>query len=468
MIPVLAPSESKRLDVEAGDRLAALMERAGHAVAMAVLRAGFGYGSSAVLLAGPGNNGGDAWVAARHLRRHGVGATVVPFAEPATHLAKDAAAAAIAAGVAVRPWAAPWSADVLVDGLFGVGLSRPLPPEIIPWTDHDGFVVAVDVPSGLDAATGEVPGTAFVADVTVTFHAPKTGLLVGAGPDHTGVIEIADIGLEGGEPELLWWTGADAGVPKRGRRAHKWTSGSVLVVGGAPGMTGAPVLAATAALRAGAGAVSLATPGRLPVSAPSALLRRRVGEAERFGEGDAATILHGASRYDILALGPGLGPDMEDFVNTLADGWQGPLVLDADGITAVDLGVVEGRSHPTVLTPHAGEFFRLTGEAPGHEAAGELAAGIGATVLLKGSPSFVADTSATRLISSGGRELATIGTGDVLTGMVAAFLARGLPPGEAAASATYWHGLAGRHLSERGVLTADDLVGIVGSFVPGV
>ncbi|NND85113.1 MAG: NAD(P)H-hydrate epimerase, partial [Acidimicrobiia bacterium] len=311
MIPVLAPAESKRLDAEAGDRLAALMERAGHAVAMAVLRAGFGYGSSAVLLAGPGNNGGDAWVAARHLRHHGVGATIVPFADPSTDLARAAASASVAAGVPVRPWGAPWSSDVLVDGLFGVGLARPLPPEIIPWTDHDGFVVSIDVPSGLDAATGEVPGTAFVADVTVTFHAPKTGLLVRSGPDHTGVVEIADIGLEGGEPELLWWTGADAGLPTRGRRAHKWTSGSVLVVGGAPGMTGAPVLAATAALRAGAGAVSLATPGGLPIHAPAALLRRRVGEAQRFGPGDAATILEGASRYDILALGPGLGPGME-------------------------------------------------------------------------------------------------------------------------------------------------------------
>ncbi|NND84860.1 MAG: NAD(P)H-hydrate dehydratase, partial [Acidimicrobiia bacterium] len=257
-------------------------------------------------------------------------------------------------------------------------------------------------------------------------------------------------------------------LPTRGRRAHKWTSGSVLVVGGAPGMTGAPVLAATAALRAGAGAVSLATPGGLPIHAPAALLRRRVGEAQRFGSGDAATILEGASRYDILALGPGLGPEMEDFVNTLADGWQGPLVLDADGITAVDLGVVEERSHPTVLTPHAGEFFRLTGEDPSHDAAQDLATGTGSVVLLKGSPSFVSDSSATRLVTTGGRELATIGTGDVLTGMVAAFLARGLPPADAAASAAYWHGLAGRRVAERGVLTADDLVAAIGSFVPGV
>lgn len=468
MIPVLPPDESKRLDDEAGNELGALMERAGHAVAMAVLRAGFGYGTSAVLLAGPGNNGGDAWVAARHLRRHGVGATVVPFADPTTAPAREAARTAVAAGVAVREWSAPWPADVLVDGLFGVGLTRPLPPEIIPWTDHAGFVVSIDLPSGLDAATGEVLGAAFTADVTVTFHAPKTGLLVGSGPDHTGLLEIADIGLTGGTPELVWWTGADAVVPKRGRRAHKWTSGSVLVVGGAPGMTGAPVLAATAALRAGAGAVSLATPGGLPVHAPAALLRRRVGAAQRFEAGDAAGLLEGAGRYDILALGPGLGPDVDEFVNTLADGWQGPLVLDADGITAVDLGVVEERSHPTVLTPHAGEFFRLTGETPTHQAARELAAGTGSTVLLKGSPTFVAETAVTRLVTTGGRELATIGTGDVLTGIVSALLARGLPPGEAAATAAYWHGLAGRRLAERGVLTADDLVATVGSFVPTV
>lgn len=468
MIPVLSPSEAKRLDVEAGDRLGELMERAGHAVAMTVLRAGFGYGSSVVVLAGPGNNGGDAWVAARYLRRHGVGVVVVPFGDPATDPARAAASAAVAAGVPVRPWSAPLQSDVLVDGLFGVGLSRPLPPEVIPWTDHAGFVVAIDVPSGLDGATGEVHGAAFTADVTVTFHAPKTGLLVGSGPDHVGLLEVADIGLEGGEPELVWWTSADAGAPRRGRRAHKWTSGSVLVVGGAPGMAGAPVLAASAALRSGAGAVALSTPGGLPVHAPAALLRRSVGAGVRFGPGDASAILEDAGRYDILALGPGLGPDLGEFVNTLAGGWQGPLVLDADGITSIDLGVVEARTHATVLTPHGGEFFRLTGEGPTHEAAAELAAGTGSVVLLKGSPSFVADPVATRVVTSGGRELATIGTGDVLTGMVAAFLARGLAPADAAASAAYWHGIAGRRVAERGIVTADDLAEEVGRVAPGV
>ncbi len=468
MIPVLSPAEAKRLDERAGDRLGELMERAGHAVAMTVLRAGFGYGSSVVLLAGPGNNGGDAWVAARHLHRHGVGATVVLYREPATDPARSAAADAVAAGVAVRPWSSPLDADVLVDGLFGVGLSRPLAPEVIPWTDHAGFVVSVDVPSGLDAGSGEVPGAAFVADVTVTFHAPKTGLLIGSGPDHVGLLEIADIGLTGGEPELLWWTTDDATVPRRGRRAHKWMAGSVLVVGGAPGMSGAPVLAATAALRSGAGAVALLTPGGLPVHAPAALLRRSVGVGERFVAADAAAILEGGKRYDVLALGPGLGAGMEEFVNALADGWPGPLVLDADGITSVDLAVIEERTRPTILTPHAGEFFRLTGEAPGHGSAQELAAGAGAIVLLKGSPSFVADQAATRVITSGGRELATIGTGDVLSGMIAAFVARGLPPADAAASAAHWHGLAGRSVAARGIVTADDLVDEIALMVPPV
>jgi NAD(P)H-hydrate epimerase len=355
-----------------------------------------------------------------------------------------------------------------VDGLFGVGLARPLPPEIVPWTDHGGFVVSIDVPSGLDAASGEVPGTAFTADVTVTLHAPKTGLLIGSGPDHTGVLEIADIGLVGGIPELQWWTGADAAVPRRRRRAHKWTAGSVLVVGGAPGMVGAPVLAAGAALRSGAGAVSLVTPGGLPVQAPSALLRRRVGVADRFDPDDASTILEEGRRFDVLVLGPGLGDGMGEFVNALADAWQGPLILDADGLTAIDLGVVEHRTHATILTPHAGEFFRLTGDASGHEAAEELAAGTGAVVLLKGAPSFVVDRSATRVITSGGRELATIGTGDILSGMIAAFVARGLDPADAAASAAHWHGIAARSVAERRLLTADDLVDEIASVVPRV
>ncbi len=467
MIPVLTPVESRRLDETAPTRLLDLMERAGHAVAVTVLRAGYTYGSRVVLLAGPGNNGGDAFVAARHLRRFGVDVRVVSLAEPRTEPARTAARSASDAGVPILPWCDPVPTDVLVDGLFGSGFARALPQEVIGWLDLPGFVLSVDIPSGLDGSTGTVPNRAFVADVTVAFHAPKVGHLIGAGPSHTGVLEIVDIGLEGGEPELLWWGEADSLVPRRHRRSHKWSAGSVLVAGGSPGMVGAPLLTALGALRSGAGAVAVVRPGGLSLQAPPSLLSWGLGTADRFSAGDAATILQAGSRYDVLALGPGLGPDQEQLVNDIVAQWQGSLVLDADGINALDLSVLEGRTFPTVITPHEGEFLRLTGEAPSYSAASELAAGTGSVILLKGGPSFVANAGPVKVITSGGPELATIGTGDILTGMVAAFLARGLAPSEAAASAAYWHGVAGRRVADRGVLTADLLGDEVARVVPG-
>lgn len=468
MIPVLTPAESRRLDEASAPRLGELMERAGHAVAMTVLDAGYRYGSRIILLAGPGNNGGDAYVAARHLRRFGADARVVSLSDPRSEVARAAAASAAAAGVPVEAWCDPRPADVLVDGLFGSGLVRALGSEVLRWVDHAGFIVSIDIPSGLDGTTGTVANAAFTADVTVTFHAPKVGHLIGSGPAHTGVLNVVDIGLEGGTPELVWWEESDAGVPRRHRRAHKWSAGSVLVVGGSPGMAGAPLLAAIGALRSGAGAVALVHPAGLSLSVPPSLLCQGVGSGDRFVTGDALTILEASTRYDVLALGPGLGPGQEQLVNHLVTQWQGSLVLDADGLNALDLSNLESRTFPSVLTPHQGEFLRLTGEAPSYGAAAELAAGTGSVVLLKGSPTFVANTGVTRVVTSGGPELATIGTGDVLTGMVAAFLARGLPPSDASASAAYWHGVAGRRAAERGVLTADALAEEVAAVVPPV
>lgn len=466
MIAVITPAESRRLDEAAADQLPELMERAGFAVAMTVLQAGYGYGSRVVLLAGPGNNGGDAYVAARHLARFGVEARVMALVAPRSELAAVAARAASDSGVMIEAWGPPRPSDVLVDGLFGSGFSRALAPGVLPWLDHDGFIVAIDIPSGLDGTTGTVANAAFTADVTVTFHAPKVGHLIGSGPTHTGILEVVDIGLRGGEPELSWWVEDDAEVPRRHRSSHKWSAGSVVVVGGSPGMAGAPLLAAIGALQSGAGAVSLVQPGGLPILSPAALLSRGVGTGSRFTPADAEVILGMGSRYDVLALGPGLGPGQEEFVNRLVGEWQGSLVLDADGINALDLAVLEGRSFPTVLTPHQGEFLRLTGETPSYAAAAELAAGTDSVVLLKGGPSFVANAGVTKVITTGGPELATIGTGDVLTGMVASFLARGLAPSHAAASAAYWHGVAGRRAADRGVLTADLLAEEVARVVP--
>jgi len=467
MQPVITPEESARLDAESSVPVDVLMDRAGYGVARAAAEMGIGYGSRVVVLTGRGNNGGDGFVAARYLVRRGAQVEVRSLGFPRGDFspARRAATAAVRAGVAVESLGSPdRSWDLLVDAVFGTGFHGTLPENLHPWTELALPVLAVDVPSGLDGATGRVDGPAFTATRTVTFHAPKTGHLLGEGPDRCGRLTVVDIGLAGERPELLQCEADDAPLPHRSRTAHKWSAGSVLVVGGAPGTTGAPVLAADAALRAGAGAVALACPeGLQPIyeTMRPGLLTVAAAPGERFG-GDADAVLRRAERFDVLALGPGLGPVPETFVSSLLARWPGPVVLDADGLNALSspeaLAVRDGR---LVLTPHAGEFRRLTGEEASYQAASRLAGATGTTVVLKGNPTFVLGAERW-VVTTGGPELATIGTGDVLTGMIAAFAAGGLPVEVAARSAVYRHGLAGRRLAARTTVTAPELVDEVG------
>ncbi|MGH8875005.1 MAG: NAD(P)H-hydrate dehydratase, partial [Acidimicrobiia bacterium] len=238
----------------------------------------------------------------------------------------------------------------------------------------------------------------------------------------------------------------------------------VLVVGGAPGMVGATVLAGRGALRFGAGAVAVACPKTLQMAvagpAPE-LLSYGLGEGEHFTSDLVTETLEVAERFDVLVVGSGIGRGQEVFVRGVAERWPGRLLLDADGINAVDIDTLRSRSGPTVLTPHAGEFRRLAGSEPDYRAAVRLAEACGATVLLKGNPTIVTDR-VPWVITSGGPELATIGTGDVLTGMVAALWARGLDPVAAARSGAHWHGRAGAYL--KGAVTADRLVAAVGQW----
>ncbi|HHC08975.1 MAG TPA: NAD(P)H-hydrate epimerase, partial [Actinobacteria bacterium] len=337
MRPVITPEESARLDAAATLPVDVLMERAGYAVARWAATLGVGYGSRIVVLAGRGNNGGDGYVAARHLRRRGAEVVVRALGAPKRPAARRAAALAEAAGVRIEPLGVPdgeW--ELLVDAAFGVGFRGGLPPELVPWTELGGPVLAVDVPSGLDAATGEVVDAAFSAELTVTFHALKTGHLLGEGPDRSGRVEVVDIGLDGERPEFLLCEEADAPRPTRPRTAHKWSAGSVLVVGGSPGMVGAPVLVADAALRAGAGAVAIACPeGLQPIyeTMRPGLLTVAVAPGDRFGA-DAGSVLGRASRYDVLVVGPGLGTVAREFVVRLLSGWPGPVVVDADALNA--------------------------------------------------------------------------------------------------------------------------------------
>ncbi|MBU1228097.1 MAG: NAD(P)H-hydrate dehydratase [Actinobacteria bacterium] len=469
MKPVITPAESARLDAASTEPVTMLMERAGLAVALAAVREGAGYGMRVIALAGPGSNGGDAFVAARYLRRRGVAVEVrcLGFPRGEHSPARRAGAAAVSAGVPVRPLGAPEDCDLIVDGLFGAGFHGSLPDTAAAWTDHDAPVIAVDVPSGLSAEDGSVEGAVFEAVRTVTFQALKVGHLIGRGPDLCGVVEVADIGLTGVRPAFGVCEDDDAPLPTRARAAHKWSAGSVLVVGGSAGLTGAAALTARSALEFGAGAVRIACPGALqPIYAAMdpGVMTTAIGNGDDLGS-EADPILEAAVRFDVIALGPGLGtgPGAAALVAGIAAGWRKPLVVDADGIKAMTFEVLAARTAPTVITPHYGEFRRLTGEEPGWEAAAAVSAKTGAVVLLKGGPTFVTGAEVWA-VTSGGPELATVGTGDVLTGMVAALIAQGLDPETAARSAAHRHGLAGAALHRHATVTATGLMSVIGEW----
>lgn len=465
---VITPEESARLDRSSPLPVATLMERAGLAVALAAARLGAGYGTRVAVLAGPGNNGGDGYVAARYLHSRGCAVTVHALAPPKTEAAREAAAKAAASGVTSRPLGPPDGEEALViDALFGVGFRGELGKDLEPWVASAAPVVAVDVPSGLDASNGEVAGVAFRASTTVTFHALKAGHLLGEGPEHCGEVEVADIGLRGGRPELLLCDEADAPRPVRSRRAHKWSAGSVAVIGGSPGITGAPLLTATAALHMGAGSVAVICPRALQptyASASAEVMTRGVGGGARFEPNDVDAVVDAAARFDVAVLGPGLGEGQGELVRGILRDRSGPVLLDADGLNALDgLPALASREHPTVITPHAGEFKRLTGESADYRSAARLPDAAGTVVVLKGNPTFVLGAESW-VVRSGGPELATIGTGDVLAGMIAALWARGLDPDIAARSAVYWHGRAGADLARREGVTAESLARAVGAY----
>lgn len=466
--PVITPDESARLDGTTTEPVVTLMERAGLAVALAAVEEGARYGVRVLALAGPGNNGGDVYVAARHLRRRGVDVEVRSLGYPRgdDSPSREMGCAAVAAGVPVRPLRDPEPCDLIIDGLFGAGFRGALPDAAAAWTDHPAPVVAVDLPSGLRGEDGSASGPAFRAVRTVTFHALKVGHLVGEGPDRCGRVVVADIGLAGERPAMMVCEEGDAPVPARARTAHKWSSGAVLVIGGSPGLTGAVMLTARAVLEFGAGAARIACPGALqPVfaSLDAGVMSAGFGTGDHFTAADADPVLEAAGRFDVVALGPGLGTaaGTADFVRELAAGWDRSMVIDADGLNTLTMDALAGRAGPTVITPHAGEFRRLTGEEADWQTASAVAADTGVVVLLKGNPTFVTGAE-TWVVANGGPELATIGTGDVLTGMIGALIARGVQPEPAARSAAYRHAAAGASLAERTTVTATGLAEVIG------
>jgi ADP-dependent NAD(P)H-hydrate dehydratase / NAD(P)H-hydrate epimerase len=429
---------------EAGHDVDELMEHAGRAVAEYVLDE-FGSEESITVVCGPGNNGGDGRVAAQVLRESDCDVRVVD-AKPEEE-EKDLG-----------------SPGLIVDALFGTGFSgepRPGAARLIDQINAAAVdVVSVDLPSGVDASTGEVAAAVVEASATVTFHREKVGLYVAPGAFYRGDLEVAEIGLEDLETRFARPTAEILDlVPLRAPRDTKYTAGSVLVVGGSPGLTGAAVLATTAAFRADAGYVTVAAPREsLPV------LEQQVVEAVKRPLDD---VWDAVGRARALALGPGLGRSAETkaLVRRLLAETDLPAVVDADALWELE---PFRREAPTVLTPHSGELARLLGadaawvDAHRLEAARRGVERFGCVLLLKGEGTIVAAPGDEQtLVCPGFPSLATAGTGDVLTGIVGAFLAKGMDGRLAAAAAATAHAEAAAEAPQRAGLVASDVAAML-------
>ena len=491
LLPLYDADEMRALDRAAIETLgipgAVLMERAGLGAAHEIMQR-FADAGSAVIVAGAGNNGGDGFVVARHLLAAGLDVRVLQLGA-ATRLREDArryldVAERLGVPVTRRPQAAVLrralrGAGVIVDALFGTGFAgaprAAAAAAIEAINGAERPVVALDVPSGVDASDGTVAGAAVRADVTVTFHGPKLGLVVAPGSGHAGQVVVADIGIP---PQLETPTFAALAtralldvVPRKGPESTKYAAGSVLVVGGAPGFAGAPVMAGRAALRAGAGIVWLAVPGDVATEIATVHPELMVKEM--------SVGLDLTERADAVAVGPGLGRGDEAgrLARRLAQRHRGPIVVDADALFALAgrLELTARRRIPAVLTPHEGEMARLLGRdaewvrANRLAAAREAAAASRAVVLLKGADTLVASPGGERVVVSVSDTpgLATAGSGDVLTGVIAAMLAKGLEPWTAACCGAVMHQRAGRRAAE--ALGPDGIIsGDVIEALPGV
>ena len=470
---------------QAGIQGLELMERAGRGLAALVERLA-GAGTVAVVC-GKGNNGGDGYVAARLLRERGREVVVLALA-PVGELRGDARTNADRLpGPPPEPFAGARlaGAAVAVDALLGTGATGephgPAREAITALRALEAPVVAADVPSGVDASTGEVAGQAVCAAATATFVAAKPGLWIAPGKAHAGAVEVIDLGLPPGapvpDPEVALLRDAPllASLPTREARGTKFTSGHVLVAGGSAGLTGAPVLTALGAARAGAGYVTACVPAPAqPILATklTEVMTRGLPDEQGAHTADGADEVLGiaARRGGAIALGPGLGraDGAVAFARRLAAEAEVALVVDADGLNA-HVGRLEdlaARRGPTVLTPHSGELGRLLetdgDEVDAHRLTSVRAAArrSGAIVVLKGDDTLVAEPGGLVAVSPGATPaLATAGTGDVLTGVVAALLARDVEPFRAACAAVRLHALAGGRAAARlgvdGVMAGD-------------
>jgi hydroxyethylthiazole kinase-like uncharacterized protein yjeF len=465
-----------------------LMERAGRGVAEVVLEQArlAGINNPAVLLvAGTGNNGGDVFVAARHLAARGVRRIEVCVAGPPDRVRDDALAhlrKMTMDGIALHAvdGEAGWRSllppdarfDIVVDGVLGTGIhgpSRSPAKEAIACINAlsaTAMVVAVDIPSGLDADSGEAPGETVVADITATMALPKIGLLQAQALAHVGAVTVIDIGLPDAlvadvESRIEMVCAADIAplFRRRARDAHKGRFGHVFMAGGSDGFSGAIALAAGAAVRSGAGLVSALVPECLATAVAAATPEAMVHRGKETCTGSlAAEAWAGwqirAEQADAMLVGPGMTthPETRTLVEYALRSGTCPVVLDADALNVLQAseGIPSSPDRPVVITPHPGELARFLGQDTAAIQADRIAACVntaektGATVVLKGAGTVIARAGNVAHINlTGNPGMATGGTGDVLAGLLAGLLAQGLPPFGAACAAAFLHGRAG-------------------------
>lgn len=481
--PLPTPGEMAAWDAEAigefGIPGSVLMENAARE-AMRVLecQAGPLDDKTVYLFAGSGNNGGDAFAMARYLMDRA--ATVAVFhTRPKKQYRGETRANLVLARklgvplfhIATANLGSLPQPDILVDGLLGTGFKGTLRKDTLRLVRHvnrlgeRAYVLSIDIPSGLNGHTGRPGPEAVRADATVTFQAAKTGLVMPGAEQWTGALFVRDIGIpravQDAKPVRRFVVGSQImrTIPEPEADAHKGSAGHVLVIGGSPGLTGAPHLAALGALRAGAGLVTVACPESLCAEVKGGrpeIMTMPLVDSSQWDEKTAKNVVSKLSRFDAVTLGPGLGTGGKtvDFLREIIARCPVPLVLDADALNALSQAPeLFGELSPrTVLTPHPGEMGRLTGSSSAEVQRDRLSAAEGfiektqAVLVLKGAGTIIADRKQTRLCPLSAPCLAVGGAGDVLSGAIASLAASGMKAMDAATLGVYWHAVAGAML----------------------
>jgi NAD(P)H-hydrate epimerase len=477
---LLTPEQMHRADalaVEAGVPSLTLMENAGRAVANEILRR-FG-ARPTLVLCGPGNNGGDGFVVARILKHWGWPVRLALYGERAK-LKGDAAVMAERWTGAVEPLGTLDGANLIVDALFGAGLSKPLGDDLVALIGKAAVpVVAIDVPSGLDGETGQVRPDAFRATLTVTFFRKKPGHVLMPGRGFCGETVVTDIGIQDKVLETIapkLWENSPPRLPAAEAEQHKYRRGHAVILSGAAHQTGAARLAAIAALRVGAGLVTLVSPKEALAVNAAHLTAVMLAEAD---DGMAVSLILADRRKNAVCIGPALGIGSATRAKVRAALASGAsVVLDADALTSfadapdeLFEAIAELPRRAVVMTPHEGEFARLfkdmykSGDSK-CERALKAAARAQATLLLKGADSVAASPDGRAIVNTNAPpSLATAGSGDVLAGLVTGLLAQGLAPLEAAAAAMWLHGEAARKFGDFGLI-AEDLPSALNAKLP--